>query len=206
MCCIRHPDRGQQAAAMQHRQAGGVAFVVLLPITAFARDHRRRDYHAVFAHLGEGAVNTVAAGARFIAKLQWSAASLAQTLDQFFQCCGSVRESAIWCGLPNVSDGGDRDDDRVLVYIRADKSCRLFHDPSPVPEAPRRTTRRDPRSLHKTRRVTPSGWRPQGSWGEGSSGREQSLPGWFQGLCPWRVQGRALALLPSLVPPGRKRT
>ena len=25
----------------------------------------------------------------------------------------------------------------------------------------------------------------------------QPPTGWFQGLCPWRVQGRALALLPS---------
>jgi len=36
---IRHPDRGQQAAAVQDRQTVGVALVVLLPVAAFARDH-----------------------------------------------------------------------------------------------------------------------------------------------------------------------
>ena len=71
--------------------------------------------------------------------------------------------------FPTVTRGGDRDDDRILVYVHADKSCRLLHDPSPVPEAPRRTIRRDPRSCT---------WRDgsplqggHGSSGEGSSGR-----------------------------------
>jgi hypothetical protein len=48
--------------------------------------------------------------------------------------------------LPAPIGGGDRDDDRILVYVHADESCRLFHGPSPVPEAPRQTIRRDPRS------------------------------------------------------------
>jgi hypothetical protein len=44
---IRHPDRGQQAAAVQDRQTSGIALVVLLPVATFARDHRWRDHHAI---------------------------------------------------------------------------------------------------------------------------------------------------------------
>ena len=77
--------------------------------------------------------------------------------------------------IPDITRGGNRDDDGFLVHIHANKSCRLFHDPSmwraphnlirhiypsPVPEAPRQPIRRDPRSLQIARRVTPSG-RPQ---------------------------------------------
>ena len=51
---IRHPNRGQQPAPVQYRQAGGVALVVLLPVAAFARNHRGCDHHAVFPQLGEG--------------------------------------------------------------------------------------------------------------------------------------------------------
>src|SRR5271165_4683094 len=146
VCCIRHPNSGQQSAPVQDRQTGGVALVVLRPVAAFTRDHRGRDHHAVFPQLGKRAVNTVAAGTGFVAELQRSAVSLAQTLDQLLQRRGGVGKCAIRRGLPTVTRGGDGDDDRVLVYVHADKSCRLFHDPSPVPEAPRRTFRRDPRS------------------------------------------------------------
>ena len=74
-------------------------------------------------------MNTVAAGTGFVAKLHWSAASLPKTLDQFLQRRGGVGECAVRRGLPNVARGSDRDDDRILVHIHADKSCRLFHDP-----------------------------------------------------------------------------
>jgi hypothetical protein len=115
---------------MQYRQIGGIALVGLLPLTAFARDHRRGDHHAVFAQLGQGAVNTVAAGTGFVTELDRSATSLSQPLDQFLQRRGGVGKCAIGCCLANLPGGGDRDDDRVLVHIHADKSCRLFHDPS----------------------------------------------------------------------------
>jgi hypothetical protein len=36
---IRHPDRGQQSAAVQDRQTVGIARVVLPPLATFARDH-----------------------------------------------------------------------------------------------------------------------------------------------------------------------
>src|SRR3954464_10906618 len=146
VCRIRHPNRGQQAPSVQHGQTCGVALVGLLPLAAFARDHRWCDDHAVFAHPGEGAVHTVAAGTGFIAELDRPAAGLPQTLDQLLQPCGGVGECAIGRGLANLAGGRDRDDDGLFVHIHADKSCRLFHDPSPVPEAPRQTIRRDPRS------------------------------------------------------------
>ena len=54
MRCIRHPDRGQQSATMQHRQAGGVTRVVLLPISRFCVGSSRVRYrHAVFPQPGE---------------------------------------------------------------------------------------------------------------------------------------------------------
>src|ERR1035441_4130090 len=68
---IRHPDRGQQAAAVQDRQTVGIALVILLPLATFARDHRGRGHHAILTQPGEGAVNTVAAGTGFVAELQW---------------------------------------------------------------------------------------------------------------------------------------
>ena len=127
---IRHPNRSQQSASVQHRQAGSVALVILLPLTAFTRDHRGRHHHAIFTGPGEGAMNAVAAGTGFIAELDRPAAGLPQTLDQFLQHCGGVGECAIGCGLANLPGRCDRDDDRLFVHIHADKSCRLFHDPS----------------------------------------------------------------------------
>src|ERR1700735_2856803 len=115
-------------------------------------------------------MNTVAARTGFVAELQWTAASLAQTPNQLLHRRGSVRECAIRHGLPDLARSGDRDDDRIFMHIHADKPCRLFHDPSPVYEAPRQPIQRDPRSLHMTRRVTPSGWQP-GQSGEGGRGR-----------------------------------
>jgi len=44
---VRHPDRSQQAAAMQDRQTVGIALVVLLPVATLARDHRWRDDYAL---------------------------------------------------------------------------------------------------------------------------------------------------------------
>src|SRR4051812_23430846 len=70
-------------------------------------------------------------------------------------------------GLPDITRGGNRDEDGFLVHIHADKSCRLFHDPSPVPEAPRQTIRRDPR---------PCTWRDgsplQGGYGSSGEGAQ----------------------------------
>src|ERR1700722_4692381 len=91
-------------------------------------------------------MNTVAARTGFVAELQWTAASLAQTPNQLLHRRGSVWECAIRHGLPAVPRSGDRDDDRIFMHVHADKSYRLFHDPSPVPEAPRQTIQRDPRS------------------------------------------------------------
>src|SRR3954451_608884 len=166
---IRHPNRGQQPPSVQHGQAGSVALVILLPLARFARDHRRCDHHAIFAHPGEGAVHTVAAGTGFIAELDRPAAGLPQTLDQLLQPCGGVGECAIGRSLANLAGGRDRDDDGLFVHIHADKSCRLFHDPSPVPEAPRQTIRRDPRS---------STHRDDGSLLQAGYGHEV----WFVGL------------------------
>jgi hypothetical protein len=67
---IRHPDRGRQAAAVRDCQTAGIALVVLLPLAGFARDHRRRDRHALLTQPGEGAANSVAAGTGFVAELQ----------------------------------------------------------------------------------------------------------------------------------------
>src|SRR5271165_3860896 len=191
---------------MQHRQAGGITPVVLLPVAAFAWDHRRCDHHAVFPQLGEGAVNTVATGTGYVAELQRSVAGLAQTPDQLLQCRGGVGECAICCGFPNVTGGGNCDDNRILVHIHANKSCRLLHGPSPVPEAPRQTIRRDPRSsTHdetghpfrvKTRAI--GGWEPR-------PGGVITDTGWFQGPCPWLVQGQTPGLelpFPGLLPAG----
>src|SRR5208282_3857684 len=179
----------------------GVALVVLLPVATFARDHRWRDHHAILTQPGEGAVNTVAAGTSFVAELQWPAARLPQALNQFLQRRGGVGECAIRRGLADVPRGGNRNNDRILVYVDADESCKLFHDPSPVPEAPRQTIRRDPRSLHMARRVTPSG-RPRVIGGSELRPMPQIPTGWFQGLRPWRVQARALALLSFPGSPG----
>src|SRR5208337_588087 len=169
----------------------GVALVVLLPVATFARDHRWRDHHAILTQPGEGAVNTVAAGTSLVAELQWPAARLPQALNQFLQRRGGVGECAIRRGLADVPRDGNRNNDRILVYVHADESCKLFHDPSPVPEAPRQTIRRDPRSLHMARRVTPSG-RPRVIGGRELRPMPQIPTGWFQGLRPWRVQARAL--------------
>ena len=48
-----------------------------------------------------------------------------------------------------------RDRDSLLVNVQADKSDSLFHDPSPMHEARRRSIRRNPRHLHTVRPVTP---------------------------------------------------
>jgi len=114
---------------VQHGQAGSVALVGLLPLAAFARDHRWCDDHAVFAYLGEGAVNTVTTRTGFVAELDRPATSLPQTLDQLLQPCGGVGECAIGRGLANLAGGRDRDDDGLFVHIHADKSCRLLHGP-----------------------------------------------------------------------------
>ncbi len=88
VCCIRYPDRGQQSASVQHSQRGGVALVGLLPFAALTRDHRWSDHHAVFAHLGEGAVNPIAAGTGFVTEPHRAVAGLPQPLDQPLQRCG----------------------------------------------------------------------------------------------------------------------
>jgi hypothetical protein len=80
----------------------------------------------------------------------------------------------------DVTGGGNRDDDRILVYVHADKSCSLFHDPSPVRQARRQTIRRDP--AHGGR-VTPSGW-PQHHRVKGAQLMLQTPTVRFQGLCP----------------------
>jgi hypothetical protein len=73
--------------------------------------------------LGERTVNTVATGTGFVAELQWPAVSLPQTLDQLLHCRGGVGERAVGGGLPGITRGGDRNNDRILVHIHADKSC-----------------------------------------------------------------------------------
>jgi len=130
VCRVRHPDCGQQSASVQHRQAGGVAFVVLLPLAAFAWDHRGGDDHAILPQLGEGAVDAIAARAGFVAELHGPAAGLAQPRHQLLQRRGGIGDGAIGGGLANLPRGRDGDDDGRLVNIHADKSCRLFHDPS----------------------------------------------------------------------------
>ncbi len=71
--------------------------VVLLPLTAFAWNHPRGNHHAILTQLGEGAVNTVAAGTGFVAKLHWSAARLPNTLNQFLQRRGGVGNArTVW--------------------------------------------------------------------------------------------------------------
>jgi hypothetical protein len=91
-------------------------------------------------------MNAIAARTGFVAELQWPAPRLPKAFNQFLQRRGGVGKCAIRRGLPNITRGGDRDDDRLLVHVHSDKSRRLFHDPSPVPEAPRQTIRRDLRS------------------------------------------------------------
>ena len=97
---IWHPNGGQQPAPMQDSQTGGVALVVLLPVATFAWDHRGRDHHAILAQLGDGAMNTVAAGAGFVAKPQWSAARLPQALDEFLSAAAVLGNVPYGVALP----------------------------------------------------------------------------------------------------------
>jgi hypothetical protein len=56
--------------------------------------------------------------------------------------------------------------------------------------------------MHMARRVTPSR-RPRVIGGRELRPLSQIPTGWFQGLRTWRVQGRALALLPARIPQDR---
>jgi hypothetical protein len=69
------------------------------------------------------AVNSVTAWTGFVAEFQGPAVRLPQALNQFLQRGGGVGECAIRRGLPAVTRGGDRDDNRILVYVLE----RLLH-------------------------------------------------------------------------------
>jgi hypothetical protein len=67
-----------------------------------------------------------------------------------------VRDPAILPHLAPCAALGDRHDDPVLVNIKPNIRDTIPQDPSPMPEARHRPTRRNPRYLHTVRRVAPS--------------------------------------------------
>ena len=74
------------------------SLVVLLPVATFAWDHRGRDHHAA-SPLGEGAMNTVAAGAGFVAT-SMVRRPLAAGVDEFLQRRGGVGNVQYDVALP----------------------------------------------------------------------------------------------------------
>jgi hypothetical protein len=144
MSRIRNPDRGQFAHPMQLRQADRISAVGLDPISRFAWDQRRSDDDAIAPSKRQLALNPIAARSGLVteAKLVPRARQLCR---QSLHSRRRVRDLAILAHIAPRARLGKRDRDRVLVHVQTDIRDRLIQDPSPMHEARRRNTRRNPR-------------------------------------------------------------
>src|SRR4029079_4728704 len=100
------------------------------------------------------ALDTIAAGTGLVAETQF-APVLVKFTHQSLQRGRCVRDLAVVVRRAAIPAFGKCDRDRLLVNIKTDVGDSLLHDPPPMHEARHRIIRRNPRSLHKVRRVTP---------------------------------------------------
>ena len=151
---VRNPHRGQLASPVQLGQAGGITPIGLDPVARPLGDQRGGDHDAFVPAGRQATVDAITARPCLVAKPQLHAvaAELAQQTVQRRRC---VRDPAVLSHLAAQAALRHRDDDAVLVNIQPNVSDTNRHDPSPMHEARRRSTRRNPRYLHTARRVAP---------------------------------------------------
>jgi hypothetical protein len=154
MRLVRNPHRRQLARPMQLRQIVGVAPVGLDAIARTARNQRGGHHHAFVTCYAQPALDAVAAGTGLVAETQFAAIVL-KFAHQSLQPGRCVRDLAVVARRAGSPAFGKGHRDRLLVNIKADISDNLAHDPPPMHEARHQTIRRNPRSLHIVRRVTP---------------------------------------------------
>ena len=133
-------------------------------------------------------MNSVTAWTGFVAEFQGPAARLPQALNQFLQRGGGVGECAR-TATTIVSLCTSMPINRIAWSMTRLLCLRLHARPSSA-------------TLDHCTWRDGSPFRTISGSSRGREHRPKSNHrlGWFQGLRPWRVQGRDLALLPSLVP------
>lgn len=121
---VLHPDRRQFARPVQAGRQHGVTTVGLDPVAGARGRLRRGDQVAVVAHLGQQAMDAVAAGAGFMAEMQRSVC-LAQLRHRLADCRMRVRERAETAHLTPAPVLGDHNCNRFLVLVQTDECCIL---------------------------------------------------------------------------------
>jgi hypothetical protein len=141
---IRNPDRRQLARLMQLGQADRVPAVGLDPISWLAWDQRRSHDDAIMPGVRQLTLNSIAARSGFVTEQKLPPAAR-QLRRQSFQGRRRVRDLAILAHITPHARLGQRHRDRVLVHVKTDICDSFIQDPSPMHEARRRKSRRNPR-------------------------------------------------------------
>ena len=141
---IRNPHRGQFAGPVQLGQAGGISTIRLDPVARPLWDQRGGDYDALVPPGRQSTLNAITTRSCLVAKPQCHAVA-AKLAQQTLQRRRRVRDPAVLPHLAAQAARRHRDDDAVLVNIEPNVSDTIRHDPSPMHEARRRPTRRNPR-------------------------------------------------------------
>ena len=144
MSRIRDPDRRQFARPMQLGQADRVPAVGLDPVSRFARDQRRSHDDALMPGEGQLPLNPIAAGSGLVAEPK-RAPNARQLHRQCLHSRRRVRDLPILAHIASHARRGKRHRDRVLVHVQTDICDSFIQDPSPMHEARRRNSRRNPR-------------------------------------------------------------
>ena len=108
MSCIRNPNGGQFAGAVQFRQHHGVSPIGLDAIAGFHRNQRGRHDHAFMAKSCDLPMQPIATRAGFVAEPQSPTVSLAQALDKLADVIGAVQKIAEMAHLPAARPTSNR--------------------------------------------------------------------------------------------------
>ncbi len=144
MSWIRNPHSGQFTGAMQLGQVDRIPSVGLDPISRLAWDQRRSNDSATMPSQGQLSLNAIAARAGLITESKL-APGARQLRCQSVQGRRRVRDLAILAHVLVRVSLRKRDRDRILVHVKAHVCDRFLQDPSPMHEARRRKSRRNPR-------------------------------------------------------------
>ena len=144
MSRIRNPDSGQFTGAMQLGEVDRIPPVGLDPISRLARDQRRSHDDAIMPGEGQLALNPIAARSGLIAEPK-RVPDARQLRRQSLHSRRRVRDLAILAHITPHARLGQRHRDRILVHVKTDICDSFVQDPSPMHEARRRNTRRNPR-------------------------------------------------------------
>src|SRR3954463_5365406 len=144
MRLIRNPHSRQFTGAMQLGEIDRVTPISLDPIAGPSRDQRRCDDHTFVSGRRQLPLDPVATWSGLVAEPQVPAA-VRQSRHHPLQGSRCVRNLAMLAYFSPLARFGQCDCNRIFVHVQTNVDDRLVHDPSPMHEAPARTTRRNPR-------------------------------------------------------------